>query len=92
MRVGAAMGEILHIDEASVVGEHSLDVRFSDGVRKRVNLRPLLWGPVMHPLRDVDFFTQVRLDEEIGTVVWPNGADFAPEALYDLPAEREEAA
>ncbi len=39
----------------------------------------------MTPLTDESYFAKVRLDRLSGTVTWPNGADFAPEALYDLP-------
>ena len=78
---------ILHITRAEYCGAHSLRLRFNDGTSKRVNVRPLLWGPVMKPLLDPVFFARVRLDHEAGTVFWPNGADFAPEALHDLPAE-----
>jgi hypothetical protein len=64
-----------------------VDLTFKDGRRKRVNLLPLLEGPVFQPLRDPAFFARLRLDTTAGTVVWPNGADIAPEALYDLPEE-----
>jgi hypothetical protein len=60
-----------------------LDVTFNDGVRKRVNVKPLLKGSIFKPLLSPGFFAQAALDEESGTVVWPNGADFAPEALYE---------
>jgi len=77
---------VLHIVEVEVCGPHSLDVRFNDGVHKQVDLTPLLTGPVFQPLRDPTYFARVVLDPQAGTVVWPNGADLAPEALYDLPA------
>jgi len=80
------MRRILHILEAKPCGKFVLDVLFSDGVRKRVDLSPFLTGPVFKPLRDPKYFARVVVDPECGTVVWPNGADLAPEALYDLPA------
>jgi hypothetical protein len=76
---------MLHVETAKVVGPYQLSVQFSTGETKRINLRPLLKGPVFRPLRDLGFFNLVRVDPECRTVVWPNGADLAPEALYDLP-------
>jgi hypothetical protein len=78
---------ILRIHEAQVCGPHSLRLRFNDGTTKRVNVRPLLDGPIFEPLRDPTYFVCVTLDPVCGTVVWPNGADFAPEALHELEAE-----
>jgi hypothetical protein len=74
--------------KAEASGSHSLNVTFKDGTRKQVNLLPLLKGPVFAPLRDPVYFARVMLDPVAGTVVWPNGADIAPEALYDLPPAR----
>jgi hypothetical protein len=82
------MSDILRITEMEQVGTYSLRVTFNDGTTKRVNLRPLLWGDVFKPLRDPDRFSEVYLDEKMGTVAWPNGADFAPEALYELEDEQ----
>ena len=82
---------ILHILKAQACGPHSLRLTFSDGTRKRVNLWPLLDGPVFEPLRDPVYFARVVIDPVAGTVVWPNEADFAPEALYELEAEEESA-
>ena len=82
---------ILRIVEATVCGPHSLRLTFSDGTRKRVNVFPLLDGPVFEPLRNPAYFARVAVDPIIGTTIWPNEADFAPEALCELPAEEEDA-
>jgi uncharacterized protein DUF2442 len=68
-----------------VSGPHTLDLTFKDGARKQIDLLPLLEGPVFEPLRDPVFFAQVVLDPVAGTVVWPNGADIAPDTLYRMP-------
>jgi len=80
---------ILHIVEASVCGPSLLRLAFSDGTRKVVNVGPLLSGPVFEPLRDPGYFELAELDTVCGTVVWPNGADFAPEALHELTGVEE---
>jgi hypothetical protein len=82
---------ILHVIEASVCGPHSLRLVFNDGTRKRVNLLPLLDGQIFEPLRDPVYFARVVVDPVVGTVVWPNEADLAPEALYELSPEEETA-
>lgn len=79
----------LRIDEAEVCGKHSLRLAFNDGTQKRVNLLPLLEGPDLQPIRNPSYFRRVVLDGVAGTVVWPDGADLAPQALYDLPEETE---
>ncbi|MBI4556457.1 MAG: DUF2442 domain-containing protein [Candidatus Hydrogenedentes bacterium] len=81
---------MLHIVQAEVCGAHSLRLRFNDGTSKRVNVLSLLDGPIFEPLRDPRYFARVSVDPVAGTVVWPNEADFAPEALYGLEAESEE--
>jgi hypothetical protein len=84
-----AKRRILRIDHLEVTGSHSLTLHFSDGTAKKVNVRPLLRGPMFAPLHDVQFFARVTLDSVSGTAVWPNGADLAPEALHSLPAESQ---
>lgn len=79
---------ILRIKAASLAGPHSLLLRFSDGTTRCVDLLPHLTGQVFAPLRDPEYFSRVMLDPVCGTVVWPNGADFAPEFLRELPLER----
>jgi len=80
---------ILRIVDAAVCGPHSLELVFNNGVRKRVNVLPLLEGPIFEPLRDPAYFARGVVDPVIGTIVWPNEADIAPEALYELPSEDE---
>jgi hypothetical protein len=63
-----------------------LRVEFDDGTTREVDLEGDLWGPVFEPLRQDALFRQVRVDGELGTVVWPNGADLDPDVLHgDLP-------
>ena len=83
---------ILRIVKARVIPPHRLSLVFNNGTQKTVDVRPLLQGPVFDPLHDPAFFARVRVDPECGTVVWPNGADFAPEALHDLAAQEEPSA
>ena len=69
--------------EVRYVRDYIVWLRFKTARTGRVDIAPSFRGPVFEPLRDVDFFKQVRVDPEIGTIVWPNGADVAPETLYD---------
>ena len=69
-------------------GGHVFRVRFDDGLEGDVDLgRYVGRGPVFEPLKDPDFFRRARI--EGGTVAWPNGADIAPETLYDLLASAD---
>lgn len=61
---------------------HRLRVAFADGVHGEVDLSERLFGPMFEPLRDPDYFAQAAVDE-FGVVCWPNGADLAPDALYE---------
>lgn len=65
------------------IGNYVLHVRFTDGTEGDIDLSAELDGQVFLPLLDKKFFRQARVDSELHTVVWPNGADFAPEFLYD---------
>jgi len=80
---------IIHVTEAKVVGDYSLELTFDNGARKRVNLRHELYGPVFEPLRDPEYFAKARVDPNSHTVTWPNSADFAPDFLYQLESEEE---
>ena len=75
---------IVHVTEVKVVGPHALELAFDNGVRKRLELRRELYGPVFEPLRDPANFAQAYLDPDSRTVSWPTGADFAPDFLLCL--------
>jgi len=67
------------------LGGYRLRVSFADGTGRVVDLEAKLSGPVgpvYEPLRDVAFFALATVDQEIGTVVWPNEADLAPDVLH----------
>ena len=63
-------------------GDYLVWLQFADGVEGEVDLESELWGDVFEPLKDKLLFAEFALDPELETVVWPNGADFAPEFLY----------
>ena len=69
--------------EAVALDDHAVHVRFADGMTADVDLGYLLdYGGVFEPLCDPAHFARLKADAEAGTIVWPNGADIAPETLY----------
>jgi hypothetical protein len=70
-----------HVLEARLIGGYRLWLRFDDGAEGEVDLSGELRGPVFEPLRNPEFFGQFNIHPELKTLVWPNGADFAPEFL-----------
>lgn len=74
--------DFVDVVEAKHVKDYVVWVRFEDGTEGEVDLETSLRGLVFEPLRDVDYFRQLCVDPELGTIVWPNGADIAPETLY----------
>ncbi|HNY40235.1 MAG TPA: DUF2442 domain-containing protein [Bryobacteraceae bacterium] len=69
--------------EAHVVTAFTVWLRFSDGTEGSTDLARELQGPVFEPLRDPSYFALLRVDPELDTIAWPNGADFAPEFLCE---------
>ena len=63
---------------------YKLWLRFQDGVSGTVDLSGELWGPMFEPLKDRALFAQAAIHPELETVTWPNGADLAPEFLYQV--------
>ena len=65
---------------------YRLQLEFSDGTRGEIDLEDQLWGEIFEPVRDPDFFKRFEVHPELNTLTWPNGADFAPEYLYQVIA------
>ena len=76
---------IYRVRSVRVTAPYTLRVGFDDGMEQIVDLRPVLAGELYGPLRDPALFNQVRIDPEVCTLVWPNGADFDPATLHDWP-------
>jgi hypothetical protein len=69
------------ITDARYIADQTIWLRFADGVEGEVDLSRELEGEVFEPLKDTEYFKSFRLHPELKTLVWPNGADFAPEFL-----------
>ncbi len=76
---------IYFVKSFQIEGPYCLRVWFDDGTEQRIDFEPVLVGEFFGPLRDPKVFSQVRLDPEVHTLVWPNGADFDPATLHDWP-------
>ncbi|MFZ0626142.1 MAG: DUF2442 domain-containing protein [Acidimicrobiia bacterium] len=74
---------MVDVTKVEVVEERTVRLTFSDGCERVVDLGPLLWGSVFEEIAtDDDLFAQVRVDPEMGTINWPNGADLDPDVLH----------
>jgi hypothetical protein len=70
--------------EAEPLDGYKVHLRFADGLAADVDLSYLCeFGGVFEPLRDIEFFRRLKVDDGGNTIAWPNEADIAPETLYD---------
>ena len=81
---------IHRVTRFAIVAPYTLAVSFADGTEQVIDFQPVLHGALFQPLRDLAEFNAVRLDPEVGTLVWPSGADFDPATLHDWPQVRDE--
>jgi hypothetical protein len=77
----------LHVSGVSYLGDYKIRLEFSDGEIKDVDLKDELYGEVFQPLKDLEFFKKVSVNTDTNTIEWPNGADCAPEFLYEVGKE-----
>jgi len=65
------------------IGQYRLVLTYEDGERREVDIADVVpFDGVFAPLNDASYFRQVRVNSELGTIVWPNGADLCPDVLY----------
>ncbi|TAK54903.1 MAG: DUF2442 domain-containing protein [Bacteroidetes bacterium] len=81
---------IYKINNVKVIQPYIVEVLFSTGEKRIIDLEPVLYGPFYSPLRDVTLFKRVIVNHEVHTIEWPNGADFDPATLYNWDIDREE--
>jgi hypothetical protein len=74
--------EFVRVTSVDVLGHYKLRLGFSDDSTREIDLTGELHGPVFEPLADPGYFAQVQVDDQLGTVVWPNGADLDPLVLH----------
>ena len=74
---------MIDLVEARYLHDYTVWLKFEDGTAGEVDLRGELHGPVFEPLRDLEYFRHFTVSADLGTISWPNGADFAPEFLYE---------
>lgn len=75
----------IRIISANHIKDYKLSLKFNDGVQKDIDLEKELYGEIFKPLRDLEYFKNFKLNHF--TLIWPNGADIAPDFLYDYKEE-----
>jgi hypothetical protein len=72
------------VTKAKHVRGYWIEVKFNDGTKKIIDFEPWLTGPIFRPLKNKEYFKKFFVDGP--TIAWPNGADIAPETLYEAEA------
>lgn len=78
------------VKDVTYISEYRLRLTFEDAAVKIVDMEPYLDGEIFEPLKDIDYFKTVRVNPDIDTIVWENGADVSPDFLYAIGVEVEE--
>lgn len=82
--------EVHRVVRFEKIAPYTLRVEFADCTTQTIDCWPVLKGNMYRPLRDEAVFDQVRIDEEVGTLVWQVGADFDPAILHDWPSRKHD--
>jgi len=80
---------MLEVVKARYAQGYKVWIEFNDGTSGTVDLSDVLWGPMFEPLKDIKLFKQFFISDILHTIAWENGADLAPEYLYEKLAKIE---
>ncbi|MFN2262054.1 MAG: DUF2442 domain-containing protein [Psychroflexus sp.] len=80
----------IKITKAEALTPYQIKVTFNDNTIKTIDLEPILYGAYFESLRNPELFKRIRVNQEIQTIEWPNGADFHPETLYNWENYKDE--
>lgn len=72
------------VKDVQYLTDYKLQLTFEDGSVRDVDLAQHLDGEVFKPLQDLDNFRKVRVNSDLDTIVWANGADMSPDFLYEI--------
>ena len=77
--------ELFDVINFEIVSDYTIRVEFDDETEQIIDFEPILLGPLFGSLREKSLFNQVQLNSDLGTLVWPNGADIDPTVLHNWP-------
>ena len=80
---------IYRVVSFEIIGDYKIRIVFDDNSSQEINFQEILEGELFAPLKDLSLFNQVKIDPEVHTLIWPNGADFDPATLHDWPEQKE---
>jgi len=72
----------IFVEEVKYVEDYKVELKFNDGKKGIADLESELYGTMFEPLKDKSIFSKVKVDKDLETITWENGADLAPEFLY----------
>ena len=80
----------IKVIKVEAMDPYIIKITFNDEKVKIIDIEPILYGTYFEPLRNPELFKKLRLNRDIQTIEWPNGADFHPETLYNWENYRDE--
>ena len=78
---------LLHVVSVEYLDNYQLKLTFNNGIEGTVDLEQELYGEIFEPLKDKNLFQKVFVTSR--TIEWPNGADFAPEFLFEIALDKK---